>query len=143
LLFDDLVRLAAELWDVHDLPMPDSAQPQFAAPIPADALETRQYLEILWQEILVLRSEQRAALLLNLRDPGQPDVMAVLLLAGIATLDALAGAAGMTAAELTALWSELPLDDLRIAARLGLTRQQVINFRQSARFRLARRMAKS
>jgi len=35
----------------------------------------------------------------------------------------------------------LPLSDLDIAARLGLSRQQIINLRKSARQRLARRMA--
>jgi len=34
----------------------------------------------------------------------------------------------------------LPLEDAAIAERLGLTRQQVINLRKSARARLARRM---
>jgi hypothetical protein len=42
--------------------------------------------------------------------------------------------------DLDELWDELPLDDLKIAARLGMTRQQVINLRKSARARLARRM---
>jgi hypothetical protein len=40
---------------------------------------------------------------------------------------------------LAQLWNDLPLDDLAIASRLGLTRQQVINLRKSARARLARR----
>jgi DNA-directed RNA polymerase specialized sigma24 family protein len=143
LLFDELVRLAAELWEVHDVASAHAAPSPPAPPLPAAALESRQALEVLWREILLLRPEQRAALLLNLRDPGQPDIISVLLMAGVATLEAVAEAVGMTVAELGALWSELPLDDLRIAARLGITRQQVINFRQSARFRLARRMAKS
>jgi hypothetical protein len=34
----------------------------------------------------------------------------------------------------------LPLDDATIAGLLGLTRQQVINLRKSARERLARRL---
>jgi hypothetical protein len=41
---------------------------------------------------------------------------------------------------LRTLLTRLPLDDLTIAARLGLTRQQVINLRKSARLRLARRL---
>ena len=43
--------------------------------------------------------------------------------------------------ELARIWNRMPLDDLAIAARLELTRQQVINLRQSARVRLARRMS--
>ena len=38
---------------------------------------------------------------------------------------------------------QMPLDDLTIAARLGVTRQQVINLRKSARARLTRRMAET
>jgi hypothetical protein len=44
---------------------------------------------------------------------------------------------------LSALWDQLPLDDLSIAARLGVTRQQVINLRKAARARLARRTERS
>ena len=46
----------------------------------------------------------------------------------------------MPAPELAALWPDLPLEDAAIAERLGLTRQQVINLRKSARARLGRRM---
>jgi len=38
------------------------------------------------------------------------------------------------------LWNDLPIDDAAIAQRLGITRQQVINLRKSARERLGRRM---
>jgi hypothetical protein len=38
-----------------------------------------------------------------------------------------------------ALWNKLPMDDNGIAAFLRVTRQQVINFRKSAKERLARR----
>jgi hypothetical protein len=38
------------------------------------------------------------------------------------------------------LWSELPLEEARIAELLQLTRQQVINARKSARNRLTRRL---
>jgi predicted DNA-binding protein (UPF0251 family) len=45
--------------------------------------------------------------------------------------------------ELAALWNDLPLEDLRIAEMLGISRQQVINLRKSARHRLARRVMKT
>ena len=48
---------------------------------------------------------------------------------------------GIPAEELAALWSRLPLNDLEIATRLDLSRQQVINLRKSARQRLTRRLA--
>jgi len=46
----------------------------------------------------------------------------------------------MTIEALAELWNSLPLDDHAIAARLGITRQQVINLRRAARERLARRL---
>jgi hypothetical protein len=46
----------------------------------------------------------------------------------------------MSPDEFSGLWNQLPLDDGAIAARLGATRQRVINLRQAARKRLARRM---
>ena len=69
------------------------------------------------------------------------DVGATLFaLVGVASLSRIAEALGMTVQELAAVWHSLPLDDLTIAARLGVSRQQVINARKSARLRLARRM---
>ncbi|MFI5179332.1 MAG: hypothetical protein ACHQO8_12240, partial [Vicinamibacterales bacterium] len=62
-------------------------------------------------------------------------------LTGIATIRQIAEVLDIPALDLAALWSELPLDDTRIGARLKLTRQQVINLRKSARERLSRRMA--
>jgi len=81
------------------------------------------------------------ALLLNLRGSGSGSgsAIALLVLLGVTTFDALAAALAMTGEELAAIWGELPMDDLTIAGRLGVTRQQVINFRQSARKRLGRR----
>ncbi|HVR37869.1 MAG TPA: hypothetical protein VMU84_02150 [Thermoanaerobaculia bacterium] len=96
-----------------------------------DRLQAKEILEKLWREILELPPRQRVALLLNLRD--------VQVLADLA---ALAVAVDIPASELAALWPELPLDDQWIAARLGATRQQVINLRKCARERLARRMAR-
>jgi hypothetical protein len=46
----------------------------------------------------------------------------------------------MSAENLAAIWNDLPLEDIRIAELLQLTRQQVINARKSARERLARRL---
>lgn len=141
LLLDEVVRILAEQWnvvDVHPVELtidaPDPARPH------ALRLQKRQYLEVLWREILQLRGPQRAALLLNLRDADGGNAAALFELAGIATFGEVAAAIGIPAAELTTLWKELPLDDLTIARRLGQTRQQVINLRRSARARLARRM---
>jgi hypothetical protein len=61
--------------------------------------------------------------LLNLRD-------------GVASLAQIAKAVEMSVEELTRVWNGLPLDDLKIAARLGLNRQRVIDLRRTARQRL-------
>jgi DNA-directed RNA polymerase specialized sigma24 family protein len=104
-------------------------------------VEARQYLQILWSEIQVLPPKQRAALLLNLREPGSGNALALLLSSGIASMQQIAECTSMSVDQLNAVWDELPLDDLRIAKILDRTRQQVINLRKSARERLTRRMA--
>jgi RNA polymerase sigma factor (sigma-70 family) len=105
-----------------------------------DRVEARQYLTVLWQEIRELPPRQRTALLLNLREPASGNAVTLFVLLGIATLVEIAEAVEMTTNELSAIWDDLPLDDLRIAAHLGVERQQVINMRKSARERLVRRM---
>jgi len=45
-----------------------------------------------------------------------------------------------TLEEFAVIWNQLPIDDLSLAARLGVTRQQVINLRLAARRRLARHL---
>jgi DNA-directed RNA polymerase specialized sigma24 family protein len=106
---------------------------------PLIRLQRREDLASLWNEILLLPLPQRIALLLNLRGSGSGSAIALLVLLGVTTFDALAAALAMTGEELAAIWSELPMDDLTIAERLGVSRQQVINLRQSARKRLGRR----
>ena len=73
--------------------------------------------------------------------PGGVNAITLLIVLGVTTVDNIAPIVGMTAPELAGVWNELPLDDLTIAERLGVTRQQVINLRKAARERLARRMA--
>jgi hypothetical protein len=111
-----------------------------ASPSIADVLEHRDALARTWREIVDLPPNQRAALLLNLRDPEGRAVLPLLPPTGVAAMAEIAAALGLAAAELEAMWSSLPCDDLTIAARLGLSRQQVINLRKSARARLARRL---
>jgi hypothetical protein len=136
---ESLVGIAAELWQIVDQRIPHD-EIELADPLPphASRFENTQLVEVLWKEIQRLPPLQRAALLLNLRDPSGINAMALFLVLGVARVEEIAGAIGATAAELAELWSSLPLDDLTIAARLGVTRQQVINLRRSARERLAR-----
>jgi RNA polymerase sigma factor (sigma-70 family) len=108
---------------------------------PGDAGEARARLEAAWREISILPIRQRIALLFHLRDETGASGLAVLVLSGVVTLDGLASALELATAELAELWASIPLDDLRIAKRLNITRQQVINLRKSARARLGRRLA--
>jgi hypothetical protein len=80
------------------------------------------------------------ALLLGLRDEHGSAIVSLLILLRIATFDELAAAVELSPEALTAIWDQLPLADMVIAGRLGLTRQQVINLRKSARERLGRRL---
>jgi hypothetical protein len=83
---------------------------------------------------------QRSALLLNLRDGDGRNALLLLILVNAAPFDEIAAALEMTTEALTAIWNDLPIDDLTIAEMLGATRQQVMNLRKSARERLTRRL---
>lgn len=147
---DALVNTVANVQGIKDLPIAmnsDEGEPSAGLrERPSDPraniateMERRSYLQRLWSEILRLPPGQRAALLLNLRDV-QEGVIVLLPLTGVATIRQIAEACGIPAEEFARLWNDLPLDDAAVAVRLGLTRQQVINLRKSARARLARRM---
>ncbi|HLV81382.1 MAG TPA: sigma-70 family RNA polymerase sigma factor [Chthonomonadaceae bacterium] len=92
------------------------------------------YLEQVWAELQPLPLHQRRVFLLSFEE------IALLPVAGIASLDEIARMLEMSSTELARLWNDLPLEDLAIAGRLGMTRQQVINKRKSARERLGRRL---
>jgi DNA-directed RNA polymerase specialized sigma24 family protein len=109
---------------------------------PLARLEGRQYLQELWRQIAELPLRQRRALLLQLRLEDGESVARLLPVLGIASPAGLAAALELPEGELVTLWDQLPLDDQRIAAMLGASRQQVINLRKSARDRLARRMGR-
>jgi hypothetical protein len=97
-------------------------------------------LQRLWEELERLPRNQRAALLLNLKESSGFGCITLFPATGIASLRQLAGALEMTAEGLAKLWNELPLEDSKIAELLDLTRQQVINARKSGRERLTRRL---
>jgi DNA-directed RNA polymerase specialized sigma24 family protein len=123
--------------------LPDADRLPDPAPGVNDVLEHRQALERTWTEITALPARQRAALLLNLRDPDGGAILHMLPATGVVSNAAIAAALELSPATLAALWDRLPLDDLSIASELDLTRQQVINLRKSARARLARRLRES
>ena len=147
---DDLVSLTAELCRIKDYAPQSEAETNLSSVADykvRDSLseasskaEQRLYLERLWVEICQLPLEQRSALLLNLRDPHESSMITLLSDIGIATVREVAAALALPVETLARLWNDLPLDDSTIAQHLQVTRQQVINFRVSARRRLARRM---
>lgn len=133
-----LVDYTAALWNVPLGPAEVELVDEHEA-LPAQ-IERREFLRALWREIEQLLPMQRKALLLNLRGEETANVIAFVVLTGTARFDDVAAALGMTAEELSAIWNDLPLNDLRIAGLLSVTRQQVINLRKSARERLRRRL---
>jgi hypothetical protein len=150
IVFDEVVKIAAETWHIHDPPAESidadgyERDEQFTSSEPRVdlALEQRLFFEQVWFEVCQLPVLQRAALLLNLRDSRDGGVISFLPFLGVASKEELARLLEMPYADFQKLWNELPLDDLRIAQMFGITRQQVINLRKTARERLARRMRK-
>jgi len=133
---DALVDLASHLWgEALDARASEHAEPA-ATPRFDEHIDQCHYARRLWQEILALPERQRQALLLNFTADG----LDVFLLFGVISFRSLAEALVVDAQELAVLWKQMPLDDLTIAARMQLTRQQVINLRKSARKRLANRL---
>jgi hypothetical protein len=140
---EELVNAVADLQGIKDLPPvtnPDDRETPSESANFAAEIEQRSYLQSLWSEIVQLPVSQRAALLLNLRDI-QEGVIMLLPVTGVATIRQIAKAVAIPVEEFARLWNELPLDDAAVALRLGVTRQQVINLRKSARARLSRRMS--
>ena len=141
--FDELVGIVAYLWGVDDPPVAPETSAREVESGEADPglrLEMKQWLSELWAQIRELPQPQRVALILNLRAGPATPAAALLPLTGIASITEIARTLGYTAEELAGIWNRLPLEDLEIAQRLGVTRQQVINLRKSARERLTRRI---
>lgn len=145
--FDELVGTVATLQGISDQPIESIAEeddagafPTAQEPDPAWRVEKRMFLQRLWEELQQLPLNQRAALLLNLKDPSGFSCITLFPATGIATMRQLAQALEMSAESFAEIWNGLPLEDSRIAELLKLTRQQVINARKSGRERLARRL---
>ena len=145
--FDELVNVVAAIQGISDQPVEAladdedaAAEPAAPEPDPAWRMEKRMFLQRLWEELQQLPLNQRAALLLNLKDPSGFGCITLFPALGIATVRQLATALEITPESLAGLWNDLPIEDARIAELLGLTRQQVINARKSGRERLARRL---
>lgn len=105
-------------------------------------VDHRKYLKRLWTEIRSLPIKQRWALLGNMRYGDGDGLVNELSPCGIASPKQIADALEIGLEELGGLWGRFPLKDAEIGERLGLSSQQVINLRKSARERLARRMGR-
>ncbi len=141
--FDDLVGVMSRIWDIKDPPptsASDARELESGDPDPTLRMELKQWLGLLWKEIRELPVAQRVALLLNLRTGPAAPAAALLPLTRIASIRQIAEVLEFSPEELAGIWSQLPLEDLAIAERLGVSRQRVINLRKSARERLTRRM---
>jgi len=146
--FDELVTAIASLLGISDQPMESLTEDDDGVASVADVgerdpawrIEKRMFLQRLWEELRQLPRNQRAALLLNLKETSGFGCITLFPVTGIATFRELADALEMSAESFAELWNELPLEDAKIAELLGLTRQQVINARKSGRERLTRRL---
>ena len=146
--FDTLVRVLASLLKIRDQPFESTDLNEATIAVAAARrepstewrVEKRIFLERLWEELQKLPLNQRAALLLNLKDDDGRGCIALFSITGIASMRQLAAALEIIPDTFAELWNELPLEDSRIADLLHLTRQQVINARKSGRERLTRRL---
>lgn len=137
----DVVDVAATVWGIPLQPLAHEAVVDILpspAPRVDESIDQRQRLQRTWSRICELPLRQRHALLLNMADDG----LSLFLTTAATTFRDFAAALEISVDEFAALWNDLPLPDNAIAARLGVTRQQVINLRMSARKRLGNRMAR-
>jgi len=141
----DLVGAAADTLGISEYSAASEGNTEVPSPDPSSdrILVGREALARLWTEVLQLPASQRLALLLNLRDAGGNGVIELIPATGIATFPQLAESLEMPVSALAACWNDLPLEDAAIARMMGISRQQVINLRKSARDRLARRQKKA
>jgi RNA polymerase sigma factor (sigma-70 family) len=141
---DRLVNLVAAIWQVDRVARMDIGDrlDRLADenPDPEVTIDRHRFAERVWTEIQQLPLRQRHALLLNLRDSQGAGLLWTFPVTGVASLRAIASVLEMPVDDFAALWSQLPLDDAALAARLECTRQQVINLRMSARKRLNNRL---
>ena len=141
---EELVGIVAQLWKIKDEPPVDMGE-RLAHQLPdnTDSLDAvidrRAFVAWVWEEICGLPLRQRVALMLSLRDQTGRAVVTLLPLIRVASMRRIADALEIEAEQLARIWGELPLEDAQIAESLGVTRQQVINLRKSARERLSRR----
>lgn len=134
--FHEVVSLMMDLLGIQD--SPEILERIHETP-PIEQITLREDLEKIWNEICNLPLKQRCALLFHLRDEQGNGVVTLLPVTNIASFRRIAEVLEISPEKLAALWNNFPLDDHAIAEYLGVSRQQVINLRKSARERLARK----
>ena len=142
--------IVAEAWLIKDQPVSERRQQDELSeerfqgePSIEDRFSDQAVLAELWREIVDMSARHCAALLLNLRDERGGNALELFVFTGVASFQQIAAALGETEEWLAAVWNDLPLEDTKIAERLGLIRQQVINLRKTARGRLAKCLKKT
>ncbi len=143
--FDDFLRIVYNLKRISEpIEVTEDEAANFMSPTLGGGLPERMeqtaFLSALWEEICRLPLRHRTALLLNLKNTHGEGLITLLPLTGVATIRQIAEALEFPPEDFAAVWNTLPWDDRAIADHLGLTRQQVINLRQSARATLRRRL---
>ena len=103
-----------------------------------DKLADQQSLRHIWNEVVKMSPRHCAALLLNLKDSKNDNALELFVFTGAASFAEIAAAISQPEEWLAEIWNELPIEDSRIAERLGMMRQQVINLRKTARSQLAK-----
>lgn len=150
--FHELVDLVARARGVRDAVAAQTDEVTGLDPVDliaddrADATETmaqREALADLWEEVKLLPVRQAQAMLLNLRDHRQKGVIDLILAVGLTTKSGLADVMQVELEWLDEIWDDLPWDDAKIAAFLGVERIDVSNLRSVAHRRIQRRLAKA
>lgn len=158
----DLVDLTAAVFERAGLPLPfgdlvsviyvlkrlsepiavaeDEIRPGSVASPVLDQIEQAEMLRALWREIKQLSLKHRAALLLNLTAENGDEVLTSLPILRIASIRQIAEVLEIPLHDFVKIWRELPWPDLAIAEHLQITRQQVINLRQTARRQLRKKL---
>jgi hypothetical protein len=144
LSFADLVTVVSDLQDIKEpseISETESLTENLAARERSVIFQMEQaaFLKLLWKEIVDLPLRHRLVLLLNLKDEGE-NLTAFLPLMRVASIRQIAETLEIPATDFARIWTELPWDDARIAEYMKITRQQVINLRQSARAALRRQL---
>jgi hypothetical protein len=141
---DDMVTAACEVMNIEE-PVEVAEPENFSElsntagqPTALNSLEIEEFVRRLWTEIAGLPIRHRAALLLNFNDDTGESLITLLPVMRVASIRMIADSLAFDHYEFARIWNELPWEDNRIAAHLGVTRQQVINLRQSARQMLKR-----